>query len=513
METTLETNVIPSSKEGQSNQRPGHYYPIEPGKLYINGKFRDSSNGKTFATINPTTEQVITQIAEASKEDTLEAVAAARQAFENGPWGKMKGSERAKMLNRIADLIEGKYAEELAHREVIDMGKLYSDVTRIEIPHLANMFRYYAGWTTKLEGNVKPVEGNDHEHLMAWTRREALGVVAAITPFNFPLILTVSKIAPALAAGNCFIHKPASQTPLSAITIAKIIHEAGMPAGSYNLVIGPGETVGNILTGHPDIDKIAFTGSTKVGQSIVKDSALSMKHTTMELGGKSPNIVFADADIERAVNLSFFAMFWNKSEVCVAGTRLLVEKSIYDEFTDKFIARVKQARVGDPFDPASSYGPMSSKGAWQKTLDYIQSGKEEGATLATGGNAVTVNGKGYFIEPTVFLHATNEMKISREEIFGPVLPVIPFTDFEDAIRIANDTPYGLASGVQTRDLKKAIRASELIKAGTVWTNTWHHYSPTAPFGGYKLSGYGREHGLESFESYMQYKTVWTDLYE
>jgi acyl-CoA reductase-like NAD-dependent aldehyde dehydrogenase len=286
-----------------------------------------------------------------------------------------------------------------------------------------------------------------------------------------------------------------------------------MPAGSYNLVIGPGETVGNILTGHPDIDKIAFTSSTKVGQSIVKDSALSMKHTTMELGGKSPNIVFADADIERAVNLSFFAMFWNKSEVCVAGTRLLVEKSIYDEFTDKFIARVKQARVGDPFDPASSYGPMSSKGAWQKTLDYIQSGKEEGATLATGGNAVTVNGKGYFIEPTVFLHATNEMKISREEIFGPVLPVIPFTDFEDAIRIANDTPYGLASGVQTRDLKKAIRASELIKAGTVWTNTWHHYSPTAPFGGYKLSGYGREHGLESFESYMQYKTVWTDLYE
>lgn len=490
-----------------------HNYPIEPGKLYINGKFKDASNGKTFDTINPTTEQIVTQIPEATKEDTLEAVAAAKEAFENGPWGKMKGSERAKMLNRIADLIEGKYAEELAHREVIDMGKLYSDVTKIEIPHLANMFRYYAGWTTKLEGSVKPVEGIPGEDLMAWTRREALGVVVAITPFNFPLILTVSKIAPALASGNCFIHKPASQTPLSAITIAKIMDEAGMPPGSYNLVIGPGETVGNVLTSHPDVDKVAFTGSTKVGQSIVRDSALSMKHTTMELGGKSPNIVFADADIDRAVNLAFFAMFWNKSEVCVAGTRLLVEKSIYKEFTDKFIERVKQAKVGDPFDAASSYGPMSSKGAWQKTLDYIQSGIDEGATLATGGKAVQINGKGYFIAPTVFINATNEMKISKEEIFGPVLPIIPFEDFEDAIRIANDTPYGLASGVQTRDLKKAIRAANRIKAGTVWTNTWHHYSPSAPFGGFKLSGYGREHGIESFESYTQYKTIWTDLYE
>ncbi|HTL09672.1 MAG TPA: aldehyde dehydrogenase family protein [Chitinophagaceae bacterium] len=490
-----------------------HHYPIEKGKLYINGKFRDASNGKTFDTINPTTEEVVTQIAEATKEDTLEAIAAAKEAFENGPWGKMPGSERSKIMHRIADLIEGKYAEELKHREVIDMGKLYSDVTRIEIPHLANMFRYYAGWTTKLEGAVKPVEGIPGEHLMAWTRREALGVVAAITPFNFPLILTVSKIAPALAAGNCFIHKPASQTPLSAITIAKIMDEAGMPPGAYNLVIGPGETVGNVLTQSPDVDKIAFTGSTKVGQSIVRDSALSMKHTTMELGGKSPNIIFADADIDRAVELSYFAMFWNKSEVCVAGSRLLVEKSIYKEFTNKFIAKVKQAKVGDPFDPASSYGPMSSKGAWQKTLDYIESGKKEGATLATGGNAMTVNGKGYFIEPTVFLDATNEMKISKEEIFGPCLPVIPFNDFDDAIRIANDTPYGLASGVQTRDLKKAIRAANLIKAGTVWTNTWHHYSPSAPFGGYKLSGYGREHGIESFESYTQYKTIWTDLYE
>lgn len=513
MSITLDTIQKSGNSNVPTKQANPHKYPIEPGKLYINGKFRNSSNGKTFDTINPTTEEVITQIAEATKEDTLEAIAAAKEAFKNGPWGKMKGSERAKMLNRIADLIEGKYAEELAHREVIDMGKLYSDVKRIEIPHLANMFRYYAGWTTKLEGQVKPVEGNSNEHLMAWTRREALGTVAAITPFNFPLILTVSKIAPSLAAGNCFIHKPSSQTPLSAITIAKIMDEAGMPAGSYNLVIGPGESVGNILTAHPDVDKISFTGSTKVGQSIVQDSALTMKHTTMELGGKSPNIIFADADMDRAVNIAFFAMFWNKSEVCVAGTRLLVEKTIYNEFADKFIARVKLAKVGDPFDAASTYGPMSSKGAWQKTLDYIEAGKKDGATLAIGGNAITVNGKGYFIEPTVFLHATNEMRISKEEIFGPVLPVIPFDDFDEAIRIANDSSYGLASGVQTRDLKKAIRASELIKAGTVWTNTWHHYSPSAPFGGYKLSGYGREHGIESFESYMQYKTVWTDLYE
>ena len=500
---------VPKPAEQHANG-PVQPIAIGPGQLFINGEWRDSSDGKTFVTINPATEEVITHLAQGTADDANAAAEAAHRAFTEGEWGKMKGSARAKILYRIAELIEH-YADELAFRESTDMGKLYRDVTHVDIPHIANMFRYFAGWATKLDGSVKNSEGiGGNTHLLTYTRREPLGVVAAITPYNFPLILTVSKIAPALAAGNTFIHTPASLTPLTAVTLAKIMQEAGMPAGAYNLVTGPGGTVGDSLTKSPLINKIAFTGSTPVGQGIMRGGADTMKHLTMELGGKSPNIVFADADLDRAVTIAVMAIFWNKGEVCVAGSRCLVQESIFDEFVAKLKVRTEQLKTGDPFDPTVDMGPMSGKGEYEKVLKYIQYGHEDGGKLITGGKALQVNGKGYFIEPTVFV-TTNESRIAREEIFGPVLAVIPFKDEADAVRLANDSPFGLASGIQTRDLTKALRVAENIEAGTVWVNTWHQYDPSSPFGGYKMSGYGREHGIETFESYTQTKTIWADL--
>jgi aldehyde dehydrogenase (NAD+) len=308
--------------------------------------------------------------------------------------------------------------------------------------------------------------------VLAYTRRQPLGVVAAITPFNFPLILTVSKIAPALAAGNTFIHKPASDTPLSAIALARIIQEAGVPDGAYNLVTGPGGVVGTALVTDPRIDKIALTGSTGSGQDVIRSSAGTLKHLTMELGGKSPNIIFADADLARAATTAFYAIMWNKGEVCVAGSRLLVERPVYDEVVERLTALCRSAKVGDPFDPTSDIGPVASRAEFDKVLRYIEIGRtEDRARLVTGGNAVQVDGRGLYVEPTVFADATNDMRIAREEIFGPVLPVIPFDGEEEAVRLANDTPYGLAAGVQTRDLAKAIRVGERLDAGTVWLNT------------------------------------------
>lgn len=485
---------------------------IKPGKLFINGIWRNATGGETYTTYNPATEVAITEIAKGTVEDVDEAAKAAKYAFQN-TWKNFKGSDRAKLLNKIADLIE-EHAEDLAYREAIDMGKLYTDALNIDVPHIANMFRYYAGWSTKIDGHVRQVEGWTHqEKIMAYTIREPLGVVAAITPFNFPMILSVSKFAPALAAGNCIIHKPASSSPLSAIKLAEIMEEAGVPKGVFNLVTGPGGVIGNAITSHPDIDKVAITGSTETGKKIIKDGADTLKHITVELGGKSPNIIFADADLDKAVQTAVMGIFWNKGEVCVAGSRILVEQKIYDAFVKKFVATAGRIIVGDPFDAATQMGPMSSKEALDKSIEYIEIGKKEGATLASGGNAFKINGKGYYMQPTIFINASNNMRIAKEEIFGPVVPVIPFKDFDEAIYLANDTPYGLASGVQTSDVAKAMRAAELIEAGTVWLNTWHYYSPNAPFGGYKQSGYGREQGIEAFESYMQHKTVWLNISE
>lgn len=486
---------------------------IPPARLFIGGAWREATGGATTPSVNPATEEIIAEVALGSADDANQAVQAAHTAFEDGPWGRMRGSERAKILHRIGDLIED-HADELAYLEAIDMGKLYTDARYVDVPHIANMFHYFAGWTTKLGGDVLPVEpvpGQEGE-LFAFTHREALGVVAAITPFNFPLILSVSKIAPALAAGNTVIHKPASATSLSALKLAELIARAGVPDGVFNTVTGPGGEVGNALATHPLVEKIAFTGSTPVGIKLIKAGADTLKHMTMELGGKAPHVVLADADLEKAAASAFFGCMWNKGEVCVAGTRLLVEHRIFDELLDRLRTWAAETVVGDPLDPATTMGPLADRAAFEKVTEYVDVGRnEDGATLAIGGGTPKVNGKGYFVEPTVFAPATNQMRISQEEIFGPVLSMIPVRDVDEAIRLANDSSYGLAAGIETADYRTAMRFAREVKAGTVWINTWHHYDPSAPFGGYKSSGYGRENGAASFEAYTQHKTVWMDL--
>ena len=458
-------------------------------------------------TSDPTTEEKITDVAKAAPADVEEAVRAASVAFEEGPWSRMHHEARAKILFRMADLLDER-TEDFAIREAMDMGMPYHDFRDSIMPQCSGLFRFFGGLAMHMNGGYRQSYEPD---IRVLTRREPLGVVACITPFNFPLVLTCSKVAPALAAGNTVVHKPASDTPLTALALAQVALDAGLPEGVYNLITGPGGTLGDALVKHPLIEKIAFTGSTAVGQSIIRNGAETLKHLTMELGGKSPNIVFADANIEAAVQTAFWAIFWNKGEVCVAGSRLLVERPVYEEVVERLAKMAKNAVLGDPLDLDTQVGPIASKAEYDKVLRYIEAGKESTAKLAAGGGTRRINGKGLFIEPTVFANATNDLKISREEIFGPVLPIIPFDTEEEAIRIANDTPYGLASGVQSGNLGRALRVADKIKAGTVWINTWHKYHPNAPFGGYKMSGYGREQGAEALESYTQYKTVWANL--
>jgi aldehyde dehydrogenase (NAD+) len=482
--------------------------PIPKGQLLINGKWRDARDGASMTTSDPTTEQVITSVAKAGPADAQEAIDAAYTAFEDGPWSRMHHEERAKILFRMADLLDER-SNEFAIREAMDMGMPYKDFREIIMPHCSGLFRFFGGLAMAAMGGGYRTS---YEHdIRILTRREPLGVVGAITPWNFPLALTCSKVAPGLAAGNVIIHKPASDTPLTALALAQVALDAGVPEGAYNLITGPGGSIGDVLVKSPKVDKIAFTGSTSVGQSLIRNGADTVKHMTMELGGKSPNIIFADADIEAALQAAFWGIFWNKGEVCVAGSRLLVERPIYDEMVEKFTTMAKAAVLGDPLDPKTMIGPIATKPEYDKILTYIESGKQSSARLTTGGGTRKIDGKGLFIEPTLFADATNDLKISREEIFGPVLPIIPFEDEEEAIRIANDTTYGLASGIQTKDLGRALRLADKIKAGTVWINTWHKYHPNAPFGGYKMSGYGREQGAEALENYTQYKTVWANL--
>ena len=480
---------------------------IPSGQLLINGRWCNASSGDTMPTFDPTTEEKITEVAKGSAADVDQAVRAASRAFEEGPWASMHLEARAKILFKVADLLDER-ADDFAIREAMDMGMPYRDFRETIMPHCSGLFRFFGGLAMQISGGYRQSYEAD---IRIFTRREPLGVVAAITPFNFPLALTCSKVAPALAAGNTVVHKPASDTPLTALALAHVMLDAGIPEGVYNLVTGPGSTLGDALAKHPLVDKVAFTGSTAVGQSIIRNGADTLKHTTMELGGKSPNIVFADANVEAAVQTAFWAIFWNKGEVCVAGSRLIVERPIYEEVLERLTKLVKSAVLGDPLLPTTQVGPIASKAEYDKVLRYVDAGKESKIRLVAGGGTRKVNGKGLFIEPTVFADATNDMKISREEIFGPVLPVIPFDTEEEAIRIANDTPYGLASGIQTGSIARALRVADKIKAGTVWLNTWHKYHPSAPFGGYKMSGYGREQGPEALESYTQYKTVWANL--
>ncbi|MBD2465937.1 aldehyde dehydrogenase family protein [Oscillatoria sp. FACHB-1407] len=489
----------------KSSNRPD--FPITLTQLFINGEWRNSSNGKTFDVIDPTTEAVAAQVAEGTQADAEDAIAAALQAFEQGPWGQISGHERGKILWRVGDLFL-KYTEELAFLQAKEMGRLYTDSITIDIPHLANTFHYFAGWASKLEGSVKQTTKGLH----TYTLREPLGVIAAITPFNFPLVLSIHKFAPALAAGNTIVHKPSSSTPLSALKVAAIMQEAGVPDGVFNVLPGPGSTVGHTLSTHPDVHKVAITGSTASGIRVIKDSADTLKHLTMELGGKSANIIFADADLDAAAETAYYGVFYNKGEICYAGSRMLVERSIYNEMIDRVAGWAKRTKVGDPFDPESQMGPIANKSEYENVLRYMEIGQQDGARLVAGGKAVDIGtGKGYFVEPTVFADVNSDMTIAREETFGPILSVIPFDTFEDAIQIANNNQYGLASGVHTRDIKKAHRAAARLKAGTVWVNTWGQFDPSSPFGGYKMSGYGRENGQEALEFYLQTKTVWVDL--
>ncbi|MDQ3421503.1 MAG: betaine-aldehyde dehydrogenase [Acidobacteriota bacterium] len=475
-------------------------------QLFINNEWRAASSGKTMDVINPATEEVCATVASADAADLDAAVSAARAAF-NGPWGTMSARERGRLVRRLGERLLER-ADEFARLETLHNGKPIMESRHVEIPAAAECFEYYGGWSDKVMGETIPVKGN----YLNYTLREPLGVCAAIVPWNFPLLIAVWKIAPALATGNTIIIKPASQTPLTALALGEIAIEVGLPPGVLNVLTGPGAKLGQAIVEHPGIDKIAFTGDTSTGKGIMRGAADTLKKITLELGGKSPNIVLADADIESAIRGAAVGIFYGKGEVCAAGSRLLVDKSIKNEFIDKLAARAKKMVAGDPMDPKTRFGALSSKKQMDTVLRYIESAKKEGATLVAGGERTDIGtGKGFFVQPTVFADVQPEMTISREEIFGPVLAAIEFADLDEAIARANDTPYGLAAGVWTTDIKKAHYVARKLQAGTVWINTYNVYDTASPFGGYKQSGFGREMSAHALEHYTQVKSVWVDL--
>jgi aldehyde dehydrogenase (NAD+) len=479
---------------------------LSPGHLLIDGQWVEGTD--KFDTINPATGEVLTQISAASSADVDHAVKAARRAFEdhNGPWRKLSASERGKMIWKLADLLE-KNIDEFAELETLDNGKPIFESRYVDMPMVIDVLRYYAGWATKIHGETV----NASESAFTYTLREPVGVVGMIVPWNFPLLLASWKLGPALACGNTVVWKPASQTSLTTLRFGKLAVEAGVPAGVINIVTGPGE-VGRTMVKHPGIDKIAFTGSTAVGQEIMRNAADTVKRITLELGGKSPNIVFADSDIDNAVKGAITGIFYGKGEVCNAGSRLFLESKVKDEFTEKLVARASKMRPADPLDPKTRMGAIVSQQQMQTVLSYIEAGKKDGAKLVAGGNRVTVDGgKGFFIEPTIFGDVKNDMTIAREEIFGPVLSVLAFDDVDEVIEQANNNPYGLAAAVWTRDVKKAHSVSRRLKAGTVWINTYGLMDASLPFGGYKSSGFGRELGARALEHYTETKTVWLNM--
>jgi aldehyde dehydrogenase (NAD+) len=474
--------------------------------LLIDGQWVDGS--KKFDTINPATEEVLTQVVEASSADVDRAVQAARRAFEdrNGPWRKLSASERGRLIWKLADLVE-KNIDELAELETLDNGKPIFESRYVDMPMVIDVLRYYAGLATKIHGETV----NTFETAFTYTLREPVGVVGLIVPWNFPLLLASWKLGPALACGNTLVLKPAEQTPLTTLKLGELAIEAGFPAGVINILTGGPET-GKAIVAHPGIDKIAFTGSTAVGKEIMRGASDTLKRVTLELGGKSPNIVFADADIDGAVKGAINGIFYGKGEVCNAGSRLFLESRLRDEFTEKLVARASKMRPADPLDPKTRLGAIVSQEQMKTVLAFIEAGKSEGAKLVAGGNRASVNGgKGFFIEPTIFGDVKNDMKIAQEEIFGPVLSVLTFDDIDEVIERANNNPYGLAAAVWTRDVKKAHMVSRRLKAGTVWINTYGLMDAALPFGGYKSSGFGRELGAHAIEHYTEMKTVWLNM--
>jgi acyl-CoA reductase-like NAD-dependent aldehyde dehydrogenase len=480
---------------------------VKPGQIFVGGRFAPSISGRTFDTYNPASGTVLARVAEADAADVDAAVRAARQAFESGPWPKMTAAERGRILWRAADVIL-KRREEISELETLDSGKPISDNLKVDVPMAADCFQYFAGWATKIEGRTVPVSGP----YLNYTLREPVGVVGAIIPWNFPFLMAAWKAAPALCAGNTVVLKPAEQTPLTALLLAEVLQEAGLPEGVFNVVPGFGPSAGAALVAHPGVDKIAFTGSTPVGQEILKASAGTLKRVSLELGGKSPSLVFADADLEAAVRGAAVGIFYNEGQVCTAASRLFVEESIHDALVEKLVERTKKTVPGDPLDPKCRYGPQVSEEQMSRILRYVGIGKEEGARLLAGGARAKVgDGNGWYVEPTVFDGVRNDMTIAREEIFGPVLSVLTFREADEAVRLGNDTMYGLAAAVWTKDVKKAHRVARQLRAGTVWINTVNAFDNASPFGGYKMSGFGRELGEAALDLYTQTKSVWVDL--
>ncbi|MBB3237164.1 aldehyde dehydrogenase [Phyllobacterium endophyticum] len=475
---------------------------------YIDGKFVDPRGGEWFETINPFTAKPWAKIARGNADDVDMAVKAAHRVSSQGPWASSTASERGALLHRIGDLV-AREAERLATIEVRDNGKLMAEMLA-QLRYIPNWYYYYGGLADKVQGAVMPL---DKRGYLNYTRYEPLGVVAVITPWNSPLMLTTWKLAPALAAGNSVVIKPSEFTSASVLEFVKLIEEAGAPAGLVNVVTGFGNEVGKPLVEHPDVAKVAFTGSDATGKRIYAAAAQTMKHVTMELGGKSPNIIFADADMEEAVNGAISGIFAATGQTCLAGSRLLVEDSVHDAFLDRLIEKVRTARMGDPANMDTQVGPITTQPQYAKVLNYIDIAKKEGATLVIGGEPGRRPecGDGWFVEPTIFKDVENRMRIAQEEVFGPVLSVIRFKDEKDAVRIANETIYGLAAGVWTRDIGRAIRMTEALKAGTVWVNTYRATSFMSPFGGYRQSGIGRENGAEMIKEYLQMKSVWMNF--
>jgi len=479
---------------------------VQPGRLLIDGQWLDTAT--KFDVINPATGEVLTQAAQATQEDVDRAVAAARKAFDDraAAWRKMSASERGRLIWRLADLVE-KNLEELAELETLDNGKPIFESKYVDMPMVVDVLRYYAGWATKIHGETV----NSFESSFTYTLREPVGVVGMIVPWNFPLLLASWKLGPALACGNTVVLKPAEQTPLTTLRFGELALEAGIPAGVLNIVTGGPET-GKAIVTHSAIDKIAFTGSTSVGKEIMRGAADTLKRVTLELGGKSPNIVFADSDIDSAVKGAITGIFYGKGECCNAGSRLFVESKVHDEFMEKLLDRAKKLQPADPLDPKTRLGAIVSQQQMKSVLGYIEAGKNEGAKLLAGGNQVSLDGgKGFFLEPTIFGGVRNDMKIAQEEIFGPVLATLTFDDVDQVVDLANRNPYGLAAAVWTRDVNKAHRVSRQLKAGLIWINTYGLMDAAVPFGGFKSSGFGRELGMHAIEHYTELKSVWMNL--